>query len=147
MLNLFQHPVTHGSRNLPVGRQVNSGRLIYILTLAVFSFTLNLMNILKEVKTNGKVITLVLAGMLFSNLITYSFAHGGDTNLIHSCISKEGGIRIVGANDTCKKMNQHWIGIKKVFKDHRDSQVIFPSFVLTVSLMVLAHQMKYSEVD
>lgn len=61
------------------------------------------MNILNEVKTNGKIITLVLAGMIFSNLIAYSFAHGGDMNLIHSCVDKEGNIRIVSANDTCKK--------------------------------------------
>lgn len=61
------------------------------------------MNILKEVKTNGKVITFIVFGMVLSNLITYSFAHGGDLNLIHSCVDKDGIIRIVGANASCKK--------------------------------------------
>lgn len=61
------------------------------------------MNKLGDVKTNGKVITLVLAGVVLSNLITYSLAHGGDINLIHSCVNKDGNVRIIGANDTCKQ--------------------------------------------
>lgn len=34
--------------------------------------------------------------------VTYTFAHGGDTNLIHACVkTSNGAITIVGANDTC----------------------------------------------
>ncbi len=66
------------------------------------------MNILKEVKTNSKVITLVLAGMVLSNMITYSFAHGGDANLIHGCVRPvTGAIRIVGPNDNCLPNETH----------------------------------------
>jgi hypothetical protein len=30
-------------------------------------------------------------------------AHGGDESLIHSCVAKNGSIRIVGANSTCRR--------------------------------------------
>lgn len=41
-------------------------------------------------------------GALSTLLITYTFAHGGDTNLIHACVkTSNGSITIVGANDTC----------------------------------------------
>ena len=53
-------------------------------------------------KKNLLVALLIMVGMIGSSLITYTFAHGGDTNLIHGCVRKITGVlRVVGANDTC----------------------------------------------
>jgi hypothetical protein len=35
--------------------------------------------------------------------VPQSDAHGGDPDLIHACISKDGVVRIVGPNDNCAK--------------------------------------------
>jgi hypothetical protein len=50
---------------------------------------------------------LVMASFLFGFLGVYTAnivsAHGGNTNLIHGCVSNQSGnLRIVGANENCK---------------------------------------------
>ncbi|HEX7227029.1 MAG TPA: hypothetical protein VF353_04575 [Candidatus Binatia bacterium] len=41
-------------------------------------------------------------------------AHGGDPDLIHACINKEGVVRIVGPDDDCDKSEtaRHWIRVR-----------------------------------
>lgn len=49
-------------------------------------------------------------------------AHGGDPDLIHACISKDGIIRIVGPNDECAQSEtaRHWIRVRQREKPRRD---------------------------
>src|SRR3954454_19227719 len=49
---------------------------------------------------------LILAGASVLTFVgvTAAGAHGGDTSLVHSCVSKkDGSLRIVGANHNCGK--------------------------------------------
>jgi hypothetical protein len=52
--------------------------------------------------SNGqKLVVAVLLSFLLGISGTWVMAHGGDTNLIHSCVNSRGGIRIVSATSTC----------------------------------------------
>jgi len=45
--------------------------------------------------------------LMLMTAITVASAHGGDTTKIHACVySSTGQLRIVGANETCKKTEQ-----------------------------------------
>ncbi len=43
-------------------------------------------------------------------------ADGGDTSLIHACVAKDGTMKIVGANTTCKgnETPLHWVNVTRV---------------------------------
>ena len=53
-------------------------------------------------------------------------AHGGDPDLIHACINKDGIVRIVGPNDSCAKSEtaRHWIRDRQNDKPHRDRKLL-----------------------
>jgi hypothetical protein len=44
----------------------------------------------------------VVMATLFVGVAAIVWGHGGDTSLIHACVAKDGTIRIIGANVTCK---------------------------------------------
>jgi hypothetical protein len=44
----------------------------------------------------------VVMATLFVGAAAMVWGHGGDTSLIHACVAKDGTIRIIGANGTCK---------------------------------------------
>ena len=52
-------------------------------------------------------------------------AHGGDPDLIHACINKDGIVRIVGPNDDCAKSEtaRHWIRVRQGDKPVRGRKV------------------------
>jgi hypothetical protein len=52
-------------------------------------------------KITGQAGTLLLALTIVASLAGVVAAHGGDTDVIHSCVKKD-EIRIVGAGETCK---------------------------------------------
>lgn len=49
----------------------------------------------------GMVTMAVSLGLMFSGSSSRVDAHGGNTNLIHSCVTPGGPLKIVGANDVC----------------------------------------------
>ena len=53
-------------------------------------------------------------------------AHGGDPDLIHACINKDGVVRIVGPNDDCYKSEtaRHWIRVRQGDKPARERKLI-----------------------
>lgn len=55
-----------------------------------------------KLKNLSSVIASFFLGILITSVVTFVYAHGGDINLIHSCVRNHSGtIRIIGANDTC----------------------------------------------
>jgi hypothetical protein len=65
----------------------------------------------------------LLICLIFVPLKLYS--HGGDPDLIHACINKDGIVRIVGANDECAKSEtaRHWIRVRQGDKPPRERKV------------------------
>jgi hypothetical protein len=61
-------------------------------------------------------------GLIF---VSQLHAHGGDPDLIHACISTDGIVRIVGANDNCAKSEtaRHWIRVRQGDKPARERKV------------------------
>jgi len=72
-----------------------------------------------------RLIQALLALSISVTLVPQLDAHGGDPDLIHACISKEGIVRIVGANDECAKSEtaRHWIRVRRGDKPARDRKV------------------------
>jgi hypothetical protein len=58
--------------------------------------------------------------------VPQSDAHGGDPDLIHACINKDGVVRIVGPNDHCDKSEtaRHWIRVRQGDKPARERKLI-----------------------
>ena len=52
--------------------------------------------------SNGRLATIAASTLLVGSSVSMLWGHGGDTTQIHSCVAKDGTIRIVGATTTCK---------------------------------------------
>jgi hypothetical protein len=59
-------------------------------------------------------------------LVVQLNAHGGDPDLIHACINKDGVVRIVGPNDNCDKSEtaRHWIRVRQGDRPARERKLI-----------------------
>jgi hypothetical protein len=76
-------------------------------------------------KIRRRLIQALLALAISLIFVPQSDAHGGDPDLIHACISKDGVVRIVGPNDNCAKSEtaRHWIRVRQGDKPPRDRKV------------------------
>lgn len=52
--------------------------------------------------SNGRLATIAASTLLVGSSVSMLWGHGGDTTQIHSCVAKDGTIRIVDATTTCK---------------------------------------------
>lgn len=60
------------------------------------------MNNIPNLKKISPILAAFFVGVFVTATATFVFAHGGNTNYVHSCVkNSNGSIRIVGANETC----------------------------------------------
>ena len=68
----------------------------------------------------------LLALSISAILVVQLNAHGGDPDLIHACINKDGVVRIVGPHDDCDKTEtaRHWIRVRQGDRPARERKLI-----------------------
>jgi hypothetical protein len=77
-------------------------------------------------RTRRRLMQGLLALSISSIFVVQLNAHGGDPDLIHACINKDGVVRIVGPNDDCYKSEtaRHWIRVRQGDKPARERKLI-----------------------